>query len=375
MELWFKAFQHQWKFWEDLVPGLGASVDTIFFGGGTPSLLPDSLLAQFFEFLQSALKDADVREFTVECNPETLTSQKLKVFQAGGVDRLSVGIQSFQDPSLVRLERQARAVDNHRSLKLLSDQWPRRWSMDLMFGLPGQSLDLLKQDLEQAFVYAPKHLSIYQLTLTTARSQSWEQPQESVLSQMDSLVEDVARRQGLERYEVSNFAAPGQESHHNLKYWNLEPFLGLGPGASGLLSPWMLSTKALESESHWTWGAQQKNPDRFETWVHGAGRFLAERQALSPRKASDHLQEQLMMGLRLRRGLSRARFGPLDARLEPLWAAEKAAGNIDYNQGFVWMTPRGLQILDHLLPRYFAWAEKAGLPALDSERWDPTFQG
>ncbi len=372
MQLWLQTLQKQWTYWQTINPRLGSQIDTIFWGGGTPSLLPDPLLEKALEFLASSIDVPGLREFTVECNPETITREKLSLMARMGVSRLSIGIQSFQNPYLERLERQARAEDNLRALDWVASHWSSRWSMDLMFGLPGQDLDSLNRDLDLAFSFGPSHLSIYQLTLSTARSQNWQQPSEDVLASMYDHIEHVALSHGLSRYEVSNLSRPGQESLHNLKYWNLEPFLGLGPGASGLLSLHSLQA-ADRAEPAWAWGAGQKQKDNFDVWLAQGGSDLYETACLSSRTGREHLQELLMMGLRLSRGLDLNRLGPLGVWARELAADPKEAENIYCNQGFINMTPRGLRILDHLLPRYFQWFEKRAGSALDSGVWDPTF--
>ena len=377
MQEWFEAIQRQIDFWshtfeERAKRGLRSPVfDTIFLGGGTPSLLENDLLVAVGLSLAEKLPLAKRLEFTVECNPETLSLQKLEALHAMGANRLSVGIQSFDNTQLERLERRARREHNELALELLSQKWSGRWSMDLMFGLPGQNAPDWKSQLETALAFKPQHISAYQLTLTTERSKSWKQSSEEGLLEMFDEVENRMAQSGLERYEVSNFAVPGQESQHNLKYWRLEPFLGLGPGASGLISPTFLPENSAPADR---FGFHQKQPDRFEVWAESCGRANSELEShLKKRDVKDHLFEMLMMGLRLKEGVQRARLSGLQSAadkefetLQRLEFAEIAANSYR-------MKPKGLRILDSLLPRLFAQFEKDAGQNLDLLELDPTF--
>jgi oxygen-independent coproporphyrinogen-3 oxidase len=287
------------------------------------------------------------------------------------VNRLSMGVQSFDDVNLERLERRARRIDNVRSLELLRREWKGPWSLDLMFGLPKQTLSSWSEELEIALGFEPSHVSAYQLTLTTQRSKNWEQPPEDDLLALFDLTESRMESAGLERYEVSNFARPGFESRHNLKYWRLEPFLGLGPGASGLLSGSMVQGLLPASARY---GVHQKNPDRFEKWLQKAGQREAEATFTQPRTASDHLFEMLMMGLRLREGVDIRRLGDLGAALPEGLRKIQAADFIDLSGGRLRATPKGLRILDSLLPKIFKFLEKDAPPNLDSAGIDPKFR-
>jgi oxygen-independent coproporphyrinogen-3 oxidase len=239
-----------------------------------------------------------------------------------------------------------------------------------MFGLPEQSLERWEAELRQALAFDPSHISAYQLTLTTARSKNWKQPENETLLEMFEVTEARLAEKGLLKYEVSNYARPGHESRHNLKYWKLEPFIGLGPGASGLLSPEHLRGVAKSG----LFGAHQKQPDNFEKWENAAGHELAELGSfLTPRSGPEHLEEILMMGLRLREGLDLSRFEGVFSELKELFKKEQVFENIELNGNVARATRQGERVLDSVLQRLFTEMEKIRPALLDSASFDPKF--
>ncbi len=361
---WLGALERQMAFWSEALSSK-VIVDTIFFGGGTPSLLPNPLLIRLGEIIKKSFRTSEDLEFSAECNPETIDEAKIKALKALGANRLSVGIQSFDDEFLKVLERRTSQQANNRALDLLKKAWEGRLSVDLMFGLPNQSLDQWKSDLEQALSWGFTHLSAYQLTLSSARSKLWQQPNEDLLADMTEHMEGYLGESGWEQYEVSNFAKPGFESRHNLKYWELQPFLGLGPGASGLLSGRLLGGAGFSR-----FGAHQKQPDNFEKWEFGAGDEDFEFSNLKSRDERMHLEELLMMSLRLKKGLEKARLGP---QITEALATFQDNEIIEDNRGHWQMTSSAYPLLDHYLPKIYKKIEEFSGPALDSGQIDPKF--
>jgi oxygen-independent coproporphyrinogen-3 oxidase len=370
MVLWLDALKKQAVYWGPRLRDAGIEVDTIFYGGGTPSLLPNDVIEASGVAIQEFFPRAAGLEWSVECNPETLDAAKLAALRACGANRLSVGIQSFENRFLDRLERRARREHNLAALELVSGSWKGSWSCDLMFGLPTQTLEEWERDLTTALSFRPPHLSAYQLTLTTERSKNWQQAGEEGLLAFFDLTRKLTEAAGLRAYEVSNFARPGEECRHNLHYWRLDPFLGLGPGAAGLLPPRLVPAG---------YGAHQKNPDRFEAWTGGAG-SETETRWLQKRNSKDHLFEMLMMGLRLEDGLDESRFGPWAGLFEQSVRTLPDPSVFERIQGVsgnAWKaSPAGLRLLDTHLSKLFENLEKnakaQGLN-LDSEAFDPKF--
>jgi len=358
---WVKALERQTAFWS---PRLSEhEFSTVFFGGGTPSLLEDSLIEQTMSLLRSRFRFSKNVEITWEMNPETLTEAKLETFDRSGVNRLSMGVQSFQNVNLDRLERRARREDNFRALELLGAKWPYRWSLDLMFALPRQTLETWAVELSEALQFHPKHISAYQLTLTTERSKNWEQAGEDELLKFLLFTQKQLHQAGLPFYEISNFAVPGEECRHNLKYWQLKGFLGLGPGAAGLIPGRWLGAGRADPDR---WGFHQKNPDRFEKWSDGAGLESAELDGwLKPRDWKAHLEELLMMSLRLRQGVDSSRLGRFSSLLQGPEFAK--------NGSLVALTESALPLLNSHLQNIFAKIDEIQPQSLDLEHLDPKF--
>ncbi len=378
MERWARAMKRQVEYWSPRLRDRGIRIETAFFGGGTPSLLPNDILRELGETLRGAFDWSPGFEWSVECNPETLDREKLGALRDMGATRLSMGLQSFQDAHLERLERRARRGHNLRALELVARDWSGPWSGDLMFGLPGQSLVEWEEDLALLLGFGPGHVSAYQLTLTTERAKNWRQPGEERLLEMFDRTEELCAAAGLPRYEVSNFARPGRECRHNLRYWKMLPFLGLGPGAAGVLPP------GLAPKAPGGFGAHQRNPESFEKWEAMAG-TPREELALTTRSPLEHAEEILLMGLRLPGGVELERFGPVADLLETLPQDPRFRDFLEIRSGGqalenkrknLAVTEAGLRILDGLFPKIFELLESSGKlsPAnLDSARFDTKF--
>lgn len=301
---------------ERLAPfAAGAPLRTVFVGGGTPSLLRADLwrrllgrLADLFDlsWMRSAAGEPPRGEFTVECNPESATPELLGVLAAGGVNRVSVGAQSFDPRHLRTLERTHDPANVARALDAARAAGIARVSADLIFGIPGQSLDDWDRDLRTALALGTTHLSCYALTYEantpmTARLSRGEfaAADEDLEAEMFAHTVRVLRGAGLDRYEVSNFARPGHESLHNLAYWRQEQWLAAGPSASG--HAWAGPTLRAGS---WRW----KNNPRLGDYL--APRPLDENFSpitnVEPPDPARLIRERIMMGLRITEGLDAA---------------------------------------------------------------------
>ncbi|MBN1837237.1 MAG: coproporphyrinogen III oxidase family protein [Spirochaetales bacterium] len=288
-------------------------VETVYVGGGTPSLLaPDQLdrLLEAIERFQQAggvLEGGDgspaaPAEWTVEANPESLNAEHLAVCTARGVTRLSVGIQSLDDGILSTLGRPAGPKESRRALELLRDRWGGEVNVDVMSGTPGQEWRSLYRDLEEIVDYGPGHVSLYSLSL--------DDPEHPLARDIDPDRQDRLwlrgqrwlEERGYRNYEISNFARPGHESRHNLRYWRLEPYLGCGPSAASTL-PGGPDSPALQGQTE---VLRLVNPRSLRRFLEGpACCWGLEVEEVSPR---EFLFETLMMGLRLRQGIDAAGF-------------------------------------------------------------------
>ncbi|MDD9802943.1 MAG: radical SAM family heme chaperone HemW [Deltaproteobacteria bacterium] len=215
----------------------GRSLETIYLGGGTPSLLRPETLARVLAALRAAFP-GEPAEVTLELNPGTLECERLPGFRAAGVSRLSIGVQSFGDAVLRRLGRAHPAADCHRTLRAARAAGFRRISLDLIFGAPGQNEADVLRDAEAALAHGPEHISAYALTVEPgtplARAVAEGRvrlPGDDACAGMMSALAQRLEAAGLRRYELSSFARPGCEARHNRRYWRRQPVLGLGPGA------------------------------------------------------------------------------------------------------------------------------------------------
>lgn len=322
--------------------GARPSLRTIFVGGGTPSLLKPNLwervlatLIERFDFERAPAgpEAGHAFEFTVECNPETVTAELMRTLRAGGVTRVSVGAQSFQPGHLKTLERWHDPANVERAMALAADAGIARRSLDLIYAVPGQTLEDWRADLERALAITPavEHLSAYALTYEpntamTARLArgDFARADEDLEVEMYDLLVARLRDAGLERYEVSNFAAAGAECRHNLAYWRQESWLAAGPSASGHVRC------ADPTAGGWRW----KNVPRLTDWMDGVLRHAgwAPAQDVEPPEPRRALIERAMTGLRLREGIDEAtllreaeRFGAAE-HVGAALASERDAG-------------------------------------------------
>lgn len=301
-----------------MTPWLQTPVRTVFVGGGTPSLLLPDLWVQLLRSLDAAAGVATIAdrggEFTVECNPETVTPELMAIFKAGGVTRVSVGAQSFNPVHLKTLERWHDPANVFRAIELARSAGISRQSMDLIFGIPGQTLDDWRNDLRLALSAGTEHLSCYGLTYEpgtamTARHVRGDFARIDEDLEADMFLATVSdlHAAGLDRYEVSNFARPGAECRHNLAYWRQHNWLAAGPSASGHLAGW-----------RW------KNTPRLDDYLsRGEGGFspVVDIDSPEPRRA---LVELVLTASRLREGLDEqtllARADGIDVSIRPRWA-------------------------------------------------------
>ena len=211
-------------------------VDTVYFGGGTPSLLGATRLSTLLAAVKSSFPVEENAEITVECNPRSSSGELFTRLRQNGFNRLSVGVQSFCEEELIVLGRRHSSADGQSTLLAAREAGFDNLSLDLMINLPGQTTDSLSRSLETALSLSPQHLSVYMLKNEpgTAFANLPPMEEEQAAGQY-LLVCDRLTKAGLCQYEISNFARPGFESRHNLKYWQGEDYLGLGPAAHSFL--------------------------------------------------------------------------------------------------------------------------------------------
>lgn len=214
-------------------------VKTIYFGGGTPSLIEPNLIKDIIKKIKNKFKLTPTAEITMEINPASVSEEKIINFKRAGVNRLSIGIQSFNNQHLSFLGRKTNSLQNKKILKLVANNF-KNYSVDLIFALPDQSLEDFEKDLKELLDFFPPHISLYNLEIheNTPFYQKYNQgklklPTEELDAQMYKLALNKLKQAGYQHYEISNFSQKGYRAQHNYIYWLYQPYLALGPGASG----------------------------------------------------------------------------------------------------------------------------------------------
>jgi oxygen-independent coproporphyrinogen-3 oxidase len=327
----------------------GRRVTSIFFGGGTPSLMAPSTTAALIDRVARNWPVAKDLEITLEANPGTIDAERFKAIRAAGVNRLSMGIQSFDDAQLAFLGRRHDSAQAINAIDLARRIFPRM-SFDLIYARPGQSIGEWRRELGQAIELAADHLSLYQLTIEPgtafhpmATRGDFIMPGDDLAASLFEETQAITAEAGLPAYEVSNHARPGAECRHNLLYWQGDDFLGIGPGAHGRLTDGMGVTR-----SH----RRHRAPEIWRGLVSKQGHGTAE-HSLVPE--DDRVAELVMMGLRLADGLSAAKFHVLTGRtltgtLDPDGLAEMlAADMLVWREDRLTATPHGMILLNQVL--------------------------
>ena len=224
---------------------LGAEpINTIYFGGGTPSLLSEEELNLLLEKMHQLFPVSEGAEITLEANPDDLKADKLKMMRQAGINRLSIGIQSFHEPHLRYLNRAHNASEAQNCVKLAQDQGFNNISIDLIYAIPADDHRIWQSDMAQAMDLRPQHISSYCLTIEdkTAfgnwlRKGKINEVEEDFAAEQFEMLLETLQRNGYEQYEISNFCLPKYESRHNSNYWRKEKYLGVGPGAHSYNGP------------------------------------------------------------------------------------------------------------------------------------------
>jgi oxygen-independent coproporphyrinogen-3 oxidase len=324
-------------------PGTGLPVWTVFFGGGTPSELEPELMARVVEALRGAFAFEPGAEWTLEANPGTVDRERLAAFRALGFNRISIGVQSFQDHHLSALGRIHDGRAAVQTFKEAAEVGFGSRNIDLIFALPEQTLEEWRSDLERLQELRPEHVSLYALTIEPgtefgrrhARG-ALPAPDDDLAADMYELTLDTLAAAGYEQYEISNFALPGHRCRHNQVYWRNEPYLGFGVSAASFMDG-----------ARWTnersWHRYQERAGAGLA-VGGPGETLAGREALG---------EALMLGLRLRDGVELApmaqRYG-LDPRavFSEEIARFKSWELLEERDGVLRLTRRGLLLSNNV---------------------------
>jgi len=321
----------------------GCVVDSIFIGGGTPTLMPPETLEALFDTLRSSLEIEDDAEISIESNPNTLDGAMVKALARCGVNRVSIGVQSASSELLSLCGRTHRTEDVRAAVARLRGSGISNINLDFIFAIPGQMRSDIDADLQLIAELRPTHISWYELiveerTLLSHRIARGELAplDEDVRAAFFERIVSGLNALGYARYEISNFALSGSSSRHNLKYWSGEPYLGLGLGAASYMD-----------------GERYVNPRTFRAYAEAldAGALPREKEV---RSIEDDRFEWIMMGLRKLSGLSRGafaeRFGRDVLTLAPaFFERERLRGRLDWSERTLFLTPYGLDVMNDVL--------------------------
>jgi putative oxygen-independent coproporphyrinogen III oxidase len=298
---WCNAYLKVLKHYKNFLQN--KKITSIFFGGGTPSLATPSMIKTILDFIKYEITDLpqDV-EITLEANPTSVEVKKFQAFQKAGINRVSLGIQSFREENLAFLGRNHNLQDALIALEILRDTF-NHYSFDLIYALPQQTLQLWEEELHTAIDLAKGHLSLYQLTIENntkfgalKRSGLLSEIDENTAISMFKTTQALLKQAGFTRYEVSNFAKPGYESQHNLNYWLYKDYLGIGPGAHGRFT---IDAQKVATQDI-------KDPQQWLQKVQLTGEGLSIKEVLSLEAIR---LEKILMGMRTKYGIDKHLVG------------------------------------------------------------------
>jgi len=348
-----RAYQRELEHWARLAPG--RTVSSIFFGGGTPSLMSPGTVGAILDAIARLWAVEAGAEITLEANPSSVEAGRFRGYRAAGVNRVSLGVQSLDDNQLRALGR-LHTVEEARAAVDVARGTFDRVSFDLIYARPGQMLEAWRAELCEALALAGRHLSLYQLTIEQgtpfaelhARGRLVVPDADSARAFYD-LTQEMAEGAGMPAYEISNHAVPGEECRHNLLYWRYGEYAGVGPGAHGRV--------VVDGTRHAT--VAERGPEAWAARVEAGGHGIADRTRLTRAEEAD---EMLLMGLRLSEGIDLERLAALTGCApRPRAIAELAGlGLVERcGTGRLRTTAEGRLVLDEIVLRLASALEPA----------------
>ncbi|MFC4711940.1 radical SAM family heme chaperone HemW [Planococcus dechangensis] len=311
-------------------------LETVFLGGGTPTALTPAQLERLLELVHQYVPMAADVEWSSEANPDELTREKMEVLYKGGVNRLSMGVQTFDQDLLKRLGRTHANEDVLRAVETAREVGFTNISFDLMYGLPGQTMAQWDETLEQAFAFDMPHFSAYSLIIepkTVFYNLMVKGKLNTVTEDLEGdmyerLIEEMEKH-GLQQYEISNFAKPGHESRHNLLYWNNEEYIGVGAGSHGYIN-----------------GVRYSNHGPLKKYMEPLEQGIRPVLDTTEVTVKAQMEEEMFLGLRKTQGVALAHFEekfntPLVEVYGDIVQKEQAKGNLAIEDGFLKLTHKG----------------------------------
>jgi putative oxygen-independent coproporphyrinogen III oxidase len=323
----------------------GRTVQSIFFGGGTPSLMEPGTVSAILDAIGAAWTIAPDAEISLEANPTSVDATRFAGYRAAGVNRVSLGVQAMNDVDLKALGRMHTVAEAMAAVEIAARSF-ERYSFDLIYARPNQQPKDWQRELDEAIDRAAEHLSLYQLTIEpdtmyerlVAAGKLIPMPDDDARILFD-ITRETCEKRGLPAYEISNHARPGAECRHNLVYWRYGEYAGIGPGAHGRLVDVTGTRRAFSTE---------RSPEKWLAGVRDKGHGLIEDQALTPDEQGD---EMLLMGLRLAEGIDLARLAGLRGRgvADTALAKLGADGMIERQGSRIRVTRAGFPLLDAVI--------------------------
>lgn len=297
---WQEAFKAQIFSYAALLGNI--PISSLFFGGGTPSLMSPELVYSIIHSLKEAFPSFNgSTEITLEANPGSVEAKKFAAFAEAGINRVSLGIQALNDTDLQFLGRKHSLKEAYTAIDIASTTF-KRFSIDLIYARPGQTLLAWKKELKEALGLIRDHISLYQLTIEKGtpffqaeKQRDFILPSEQECAELFEITQEMTTLAGLPAYEISNHATPGQESQHNLSYWHYDDYLGIGPGAHSRIT--------LQGKKH-----ALMMYHRPEVWLEMVKKGASPVQQSTPLTLKEMIEEYLLMGLRLEHGINKAAF-------------------------------------------------------------------
>lgn len=343
-EIWAKSYIKELEYFMAKIKG--KKITSVFFGGGTPSLMSPAIISEILDFLAKNCRFEANIEVTLEANPTSVESSKFENFKSAGINRLSVGVQSFIETDLKALGRKHNADEAIRAINIAAENFDN-YSFDLIYARPHQTLESWKQEIEFALSLAPKHISLYQLTIEKGtpffklfRDGSLKLPDNELAADMYDLTNEITQAHDYHRYEISNYARPGFECEHNLNYWNYGNYLGIGPGAHS-----RINGKAI---------MMTHNPKNWLSQIEKIGHGIQTEINLTE---NELISEIIMMGLRLSKGISLENFKNKTGKnftesVNPNYLNTLLQNNLAENkENFFRLLPNGLNLHNYILAR------------------------
>ncbi|HEK9954479.1 TPA: oxygen-independent coproporphyrinogen III oxidase [Streptococcus equi subsp. zooepidemicus] len=323
-----------------------SSLKTLYIGGGTPTAITAKQLDYLLSHLQQHLQLDQLEEFTIEANPGDLTEDKIAVLRQSAVNRISLGVQTFNDKQLKQIGRSHTEAQIYATIASLKEAGFQNMSIDLIYALPGQTIQQVKENVAKALALDIPHLSLYSLILehhtvfmNKMRRGKLQLPTEDLEAEMFEYIISEMEASGFEHYEISNFTKPGFESRHNLMYWNNDEYFGCGAGASGYLD-----------------GIRYRNRVPIQHYLKAVadGNARLSEEVLTK---EEMMEEELFLGLRKKSGVSVSRFQEkfglsFESRYGPVVRELQNQGLLVEDKDFIRMTKKGLFLGDSVAEKF-----------------------